>query len=157
MKKRDIQRDKDLEVISIEHIDKDISNIEVVGDLSEPKGKKIFAGIITAIVAIILAGVMVVSAYVVVNMKIVQGNVDGAVTEIAGYSIVDKDYDPINFIKSGATIYYDGNKDGFVNLASSYKVGKIDRIADNRIYLESGDYLRDDTVLKQQVNYVLYE
>lgn len=152
-----LRNDSEVEKISFDNIDKDFSDMEFIEGF-EPKKKHDFSSVFSFLVLIVLAVLVVMCVRVVTTMKIVQGDVDGSNFEVAGFSFVDKDYDPLIHLGENSIIYYDAptsSENDFFNLESKFSVGKVTGRNENGVYVSSG--IKDTLVKNEQINYVLDE
>lgn len=154
MKKRDILGDKSINTIAVENIDKDFDQINIIGDVKESKSKGVFLAIRTIILTLFLCSVAFAGIYAYINMKFVQGNIEGSVLNVGGISMVEKDYSPNNYIKEGSVVYYDGDSNKLFNRSDEYSIGKVVSVTDNKVNLQ-GDKDKTYSINKSQVQFVL--
>lgn len=154
MKKRDILGDKSINTIAVENIDKDFDQINIIGDVKESKSKGVFLAIRTIILTLFLCSVVFAGIYAYINMKFVQGNIEGSVLNVGGISMVEKDYSPNNYIKEGSVVYYDGDSNKLFNRSDEYSIGKVVSVTDNKVNLQ-GEKDKTYSINKSQVQFVL--
>lgn len=153
MKRSDIIGNDEIKQIDIDLIDKDPTDIKVISDVQQGKGKTaVKVAFSTFFIALIMA-VIFVGIYIGVNMKFVQGDVSGSRATVLGWSMLEKDYAPYNEIREGVIVYYDGEQNNFLNFANGYKVGKVIDVSDNKVKIQNGQV--ESMIFKHQVQFVL--
>lgn len=155
MKKRDILGDDSINTIAVENIDKDFDQINIIGDVKESKSKGFFSAIGIIILTLLLCTVVLAGIYTYINMKFVQGDIEGAVLNVGGVSMVEKDYSPNNYIKEGSVVYYDGDGDKLFNKSNEFSVGKVVSVTDNKVNLQGDKGEKTYSINKSQVQFVL--
>lgn len=155
MRKSDILKDKNINTININNIDKDYDQIKIIGDVRESPIHNVVKTILLVILTIALCGVAFVGIYLAINDKIVQGDVDGAIYKVGEYSIVEDSYSPINYIHEGSIIYYDGSSTSFFNPSSSFTLGKVASVTDGKVYIEGDKEGKTIPINKSQIQFVV--
>lgn len=155
IKKKDILNDPSIKKISAENIDKDSDNIKVIVDIA-PSRKKALLKLTAFLVTIAFIMFIAISGIILfLNTTIVQGNIEGSLFEIAGFSVVEKDYNPAQYLSVGKTIYYGSETTGVVLTNSSFKKAKVTKISNNHVSL-AGDF-KDTVININEVDYILKE
>lgn len=152
MRKKDLLNDPEIKKISVENIGSiDMSNVKQIDGFTDKHGKyKGYTG--SVILLVILCLLVMASVYFCMNYKVVQGNVVGKVGEVAGFSIIDNNYEPDSFLKEGAIIYYNG-EENLINMKNDFDVGTISRANEGKYFIDTG--LKETWVNRSQIVFVL--
>lgn len=155
IKKEDILNDDSVVKIAPEKIDKDVADIKVIADIA-PSYKKTAFKLLSILIGIGVACFLVISTIVLLlNTNIVQGNIEGSIFNAAGFSIVDKNYDPAQYLVAGKTIYYDHEKGDLFSLSSAFKKARVEKVNGNHVVIDGS--IKKDSININQVDYVLKE
>lgn len=148
-----LQKDDDIKVINVKG---DLSAVPTIGHVKRSKKKAITGYIFSGIIFAIVVGLIVFCINIGINYRIVQGNVLGKDFNIAGFSFVNKNYDPFTVISDGAKIYYSevSVKDKVFELTSDFKIGAVAKIYADKIAIGDNG-IREMVIKKDQVRYVL--
>lgn len=150
-----LQKDKDIKTINVKG---DLSAVPLIGNVKKSKKKLVGKYISGSILFIVAAVIIVFCINVAVNYKIVQGNIMGKDFAVAGFSFVNRDYDPYNRIYDGAKIYYSdtSSKDKLIEFAGDFKMGAVAKLYSDKVAIgENG--IREIVIQKDQVRYILEE
>ena len=150
------KKDNDIRTISAENIGYiDSDDIVTVGKTKRVSVKQIVSYVFVVIFTLILTGVILFAVNVSINMKIVEGDIAGSNFQIAGFSFVDNDYDPSDYLYAGCTILYNCDSDSIFTTSSNYDTGIVASLNSSNVTLEDDNYLRTTTVKIAQIDYVL--
>ena len=155
MRKSDILNDNDINTISVENIDKDFDQINIISDVKESKLKAVLRVLSTSLLTLILCSVILVGIYTYINMRVVIGDVSGAVVNIAGISIVENSYSPDKLIHERSTVYYSDKPASFITNLSDLSVGKVVSVNETKVYLQGDKSGKTDAINKSQVPFAL--
>lgn len=155
MKQSDIIDDESIKTISIDNIDTAYEKINIIGEVKEPKIRNALKVIFTVIVTLAICFAVLAGTFIVINMKIVQGDISGSVFRLGGYSMIENSYSPDNYIREGSVVYYDGSSNNFFNISSSFSVGKVVSATNSRVYLQGDKDNKVISINKSQVQFVV--
>lgn len=155
MKQSDIIDDESIKTISIDNIDTAYEKINIIGEVKEPKIRNALKVVFTVIVTLAICFAVLAGTFIVINMKIVQGDISGSVLRLGGYSMIENSYSPDNYIREGSVVYYDGSSNNFFNVSSSFSVGKVVSATNSRVYLQGDKDNKVISINKSQVQFVV--
>ena len=155
MRKNDILRDKSIKTVAVESIDKDFNDIKVVGSVEESGLKSALHYIRITLVTVLLCALVFIGVYIYVNMHVVVGHVDGATANIGSISLVDRNYNPVNLVKEGSTIYYDPKFQGdqFIARDTDFSIANVTSVTSDKVYIASEG--REVSIAKSRIRYVV--
>ena len=83
------------------------------------------------------------------------GHVDGAVANIGTVSLVDRNYNPSNFIREDSRIYYDPKFQGdkFLSRDVDYTIANVTNVTEDKVYIASDG--REISIAKSRIRYVV--
>lgn len=154
-----VRNDDSIKTVSMHSVGEQPNEIKTIGTLTKSKKGFVIKSILGVILTIIIIIAVVMTINLVVNYKMVQGNVQGKTAEIAGFSIVDKNYDPYHELRNGAVIYYSDltvDKNKFIEFASDFKMGAVANVYNDKVGINVGSG-KNLSLKKDQVRYVLEE